>query len=144
MQLQVTTQVKQTLQNVKEGFNQDLFLKLNPPFPRVSLKRFDGCSTGDIVELELDFVVKKQSWVSEITFDKDSPERFEFIDEGVVLPFPFKYWKHHHILNGNKQGCQIIDSIEYKAGNKLVSILLYPLLLLQFVYRKPVYKRVFK
>lgn len=144
MHLKVTTQVNQTLPSVKAGFNQELFLKLNPPFPSVSLLRFDGCHTGDIVELLLDFKVAKQKWVSEITFDKASSDRFEFIDEGVVLPFPFHYWKHHHILIGNAKGCQIIDSIEYQAINKLISVLLYPLLYLQFAYRKPVYKRFFK
>lgn len=144
MHLKVTTQVNQTLPSVKAGFNQELFLKLNPPFPSVSLIRFDGCYTGGIVELLLDFKVAKQKWVSEITFDKTSSDRFEFIDEGVVLPFPFRYWKHHHILIGNAKGCQVIDSIEYRANNKLMTVLLYPLLLLQFLYRKPVYKQVFK
>ncbi len=144
MHLKVVTQVNQPLPVVKKGFNQDLFLKLNPPFPSVSLLRFDGCETGDIVELLLDFKVAKQKWISEITFDKGSEEKFEFIDEGVVLPFPFVYWKHHHMLINNSQGCQIIDAIEYKAKYKLMTVLLYPLLLLQFLYRKPVYKRVFK
>jgi len=144
MHVKVTTQVKQSLTQVKAGFNEDLFLKLNPPFPSVSLLRFDGCLKGDLVELLLDFKVGKQKWVSEITFDNETAERFEFIDEGIVLPFPFRFWKHHHILIGNAEGCQIVDSIEYKANNKLMTMLLYPLLFLQFVYRKPVYKRVFK
>ncbi len=144
MHVKVTTQVRQSLAQVKAGFNQDLFLKLNPPFPEVSLLRFDGCLKGDLVELLLDFKVGKQKWVSEITFDNETADRFEFIDEGIMLPFPFRFWKHHHLLIGNAQGCQIVDSIEYKANNKLMTMLLYPLLFLQFVYRKPVYKRVFK
>jgi ligand-binding SRPBCC domain-containing protein len=144
MHVKVTTQVNQNLASVKAGFNQDLFLKLNPPFPTVSLIRFGGCYTGDFVELLLDFKVKKQKWISEITYDNETNERFEFIDEGVVLPFPFHSWKHHHILIGNAEGCQIVDSIEYKAKYKLMTVLLYPLLLLQFLYRKPVYKQVFK
>ncbi|MBO3698727.1 hypothetical protein [Roseivirga sp. E12] len=144
MNVKVTTKVNQALPLVKAGFNEELFLKLNPPFPSVSLLRFDGCGSGDIVELLLDFKLAKQKWVSEITYDNETPERFEFIDEGIVLPFPFSYWKHHHILIGNAEGCEIVDSIEYKAKNKLITILLYPLLLLQFVYRKPVYRRVFK
>lgn len=144
MHVKVTTEVRQSLAQVKAGFNEELFLKLNPPFPSVTLLRFDGCLKGDLVELLLDFKVGKQKWVSEITFDNETPERFEFIDEGIVLPFPFRFWKHHHILIGNDEGCKIVDSIEYRANNKLMTILLYPLLFLQFVYRKPVYKRVFK
>ncbi|OEK02742.1 hypothetical protein BFP97_14950 [Roseivirga sp. 4D4] len=144
MHVKVTTEVRQSLAQVKAGFNEDLFLKLNPPFPSVSLLRFDGCLKGDLVELLLDFKVGKQKWVSEITYDNETPDRFEFIDEGIVLPFPFRFWKHHHILIGNADGCQIVDSIEYKANNKMMTVLLYPLLFLQFVYRKPIYKRVFK
>jgi len=144
MQIRVATQVAQPLQQVKDGFTQELFLKLNPPFPKVKLLRFDGCKKGDFVELELNFLLAKQKWVSEITFDNETPDRFEFIDEGMALPFPFSYWKHHHILIASEYGCEVIDQIDYKAGNKFLSVLLYPLLLLQFIYRKPVYKKVFK
>ncbi|OEK07058.1 SRPBCC family protein [Roseivirga misakiensis] len=144
MHVQVVTKVEKPLMDVKAGFNEDLFLQLNPPFPKVRLLRFDGSKKGDFVELELNFLVAKQQWVSEITFDHESDKRFEFIDEGVVLPFPFSSWKHHHKLVSKGKGCEIIDDIEYEAGNKVISFLLYPLLLLQFLYRKPVYRRIFK
>ena len=42
MKLILKTNVKQSPQQVWAGFNQSLFEKLAPPFPRVRLLRFDG------------------------------------------------------------------------------------------------------
>ncbi|MFY0591648.1 SRPBCC family protein [Roseivirga sp.] len=144
MRIRVATEVAKPVSAVKAGFTEDLFLKLNPPFPRVKLLRFDGSLKGDFVALELNFLIAKQKWISEITFDKETEQSFEFIDEGVMLPFPFSSWKHHHKLVSKGKGCEIIDDIEYQAGNKLMTVLLYPLLVLQFLYRKPVYRRIFQ
>lgn len=131
------------MQKVVQGFNEELFLRLNPPFPKVNLQRFDGCKQGDFVALELNFIISRQKWVSEITFDHHNTEVFEFIDEGRKLPFPFSSWKHHHIVKTAGNGAQIIDDIEFKTQNKLLNLMVYPLLWMQFMYRKPVYRRVF-
>lgn len=144
MQIRISTKVAQSLEAVRDGFNAELFVKLNPPFPSVEVLKFDGCQKGDFVELLLDFKVSKQKWVSEITFDNETKEIFEFIDEGIHMPFPFTSWKHHHMIIAKENGCHIIDQIDYQANNKLMTILVYPLLFLQFLYRKPVYRRVFK
>ena len=143
MKLTLSTQVEQSVQKVKAGFNIDLFKLLAPPFPKLKVKRFDGCSKDDLVELELDFIIQKQSWVSLIIFDRTSNEKFEFIDIGEKLPFPFKSWKHHHIVEGNHKGSIITDDIEFRSGMLMFDYLLFPLLYLQFIYRKPVYKKVF-
>ena len=42
-----------SVDEVFERFNQDLFLALAPKFPPSKLLRFDGCKTGDIVEIEM-------------------------------------------------------------------------------------------
>lgn len=144
MRVHITTQVSADLATVKAGFDQELFLKLNPPFPSVKLLRFDGCKTGDWVELLLDFKFSKQKWVSEITFDNENDQVFEFVDEGREMPFPFSYWRHHHHMKTSGSGCLITDSIEYQAKNKFLTFLVYPILKLQFLYRKPIYRRVFR
>lgn len=145
MHLKLKTKVEQDFLTVKNGFNEKLFLSLNPPFPPVKLKKFEGCEKGDKVHLELNFIFFKQDWISEITFDNTSDKIFEFIDVGTQLPFFLKYWKHHHRvekIGGNKSS--IIDDIKFKSPFILLDFLLYPVLWLQFVYRKPIYKRVFK
>lgn len=145
MHLKLKTKVNQNFLAVKEGFNENLFLSLNPPFPPVKLKEFGGCAKGDKVHLELNFIFFKQDWISEITFDNTSDNVFEFIDEGTQLPFFLKYWKHHHIVE-KSEGNQsyIIDDIKFKSPFKLMDFLLFPVLWLQFAYRKPIYKRIFK
>lgn len=145
MHLKLKTKVEKDFLSVKNGFNKKLFLSINPPFPPVKLKEFGGCEKGDKVHLELNFIFFKQDWISEITFDNTSDKVFEFIDEGTQLPFFLKYWKHHHRVEktlGNKSS--IIDDIEFKSPFILMDFLLYPVLWLQFAYRKPIYKSIFK
>jgi ligand-binding SRPBCC domain-containing protein len=145
MQLKLRTKVKQDYLKVKEGFNEKLFLSLNPPFPPVKLKEFGGCKKGDIVQLELNFIFFKQNWISEITFDDTSSSKFQFVDEGTTLPFFLSYWKHHHIVERiNEDESYIIDDIKFKSPFILLDFLLFPVLWLQFAYRKPIYKRIFK
>lgn len=144
MELRITTPVKAPLQTVKAGFTRDLFLSLNPPFPPVRLLQFDGCETGDRVELELNFIFFKQRWVSDITEDSETNDRWYFIDEGTKLPFFLKYWKHCHSVEKNSNGAIIVDDITYSTGTILTDWLMYPALLGQFLYRKPVYKRTFR
>lgn len=144
MELKITTEVGQSLQNVISGFNENLFRKLSPSFPKVILKRFDGSSKGDIVSLELDFILFKQQWTSEIISNSSTPLKFEFIDVGIALPFFLKAWRHRHILEVKNGKVLIIDDIAFSTHYKLFDYLLYPAMYLQFLMRKPVYKRVFK
>lgn len=143
MQIKISTRVQAPLKQVIDGFTQDLFLDLNPPFPPVKLLQFDGCHKDDVVALELNFIFFKQLWKSLITHDEKSERHFLFVDEGVKLPFFLKSWKHRHLLQTQDQGTEIIDDIEYSTGSLLTDILFYPVLLGQFLYRKPVYKKVF-
>ncbi|GAB5525781.1 MAG: hypothetical protein Roseis2KO_36530 [Roseivirga sp.] len=144
MKITIKTLVDQRLPEVITGFNGDLFLKLNPPFPKVKLIRFDGCKTGDTVSLELNFLLFKQVWTSEITEDYRDPTEFFFIDKGVKLPFFFKSWQHKHILQVKDDKTEVIDDISYQTPSLLTDWLMYPLLYLQFLYRKPIYRNVFR
>ncbi|WKK79080.1 SRPBCC family protein [Marivirga arenosa] len=145
MHIKLKTQVSQGYLKVKEGFNEKLFLSLNPPFPPVKLKEFGGSEKGDKVHLQLNFILFKQDWISRITFDNTDDSVFEFIDEGEKLPFFLKYWKHHHIVEkSSEQTSNIIDDITFKSPFILFDFILYPVLLLQFAYRKPIYRKLFK
>ena len=144
MQLILETHVNQPVQEVISGFNQQLFEALAPPFPKVNLDRFDGCQTGDIVSMQLDFGAFKQAWVSEITRHGSSENNWFFIDEGRKLPSPLKFWRHRHLLTSLPEGgTLIIDHIIYRTANRVLDAAVYPGLLLQFLYRKPVYKKYF-
>ncbi|HAA10159.1 MAG TPA: hypothetical protein DCE41_00115 [Cytophagales bacterium] len=144
MRIVIQTKVEQTVDQVKAGFNEKLFMKLSPPFPPVKLLRFDGSRTGDVVSLELNFLLLKQKWTSHITEDETKEGLFRFVDEGKSLPFFLKYWRHHHQILQDGSGSMIVDDISFQAPLRLLTPLLYPVLFLQFWYRKPIYRSFFK
>lgn len=144
MKITVQTLVSAPLHQVAEGFNESLFKKLSPPFPPVKLLRFDGSKTGDLVSLELNFMFFKQKWTSRITEDDVTEAEFYFVDEGIELPFFLKKWTHRHRIIRQESGSLIRDEISYSGPNGLLTLLLYPALYLQFLYRKPIYKKLFK
>lgn len=144
MRITISTLVNQGRQAVAKGFNQDLFEKLNPPFPPVTLLRFDGSKQGDVVALELDFLLFKQVWESHIIEDGKTKKEWYFIDQGVKLPFFLRYWQHRHRVVQTGTHATIIDDITFETPFILTDYLFYPVMWLQFLYRKPVYKKVFR
>ncbi|GGD69976.1 hypothetical protein GCM10011514_37550 [Emticicia aquatilis] len=145
MKINIETAVNQSVSEVWEQFDDKLLLKLSPPFPPVKLISF-GQKIGEKVTFELNFFIIRQLWVSEITDSYLSAEESFFIDEGVQLPFFLKYWKHkHRIVRDNAtSGSKIIDEIEFRTPTILTDYIFYPILYLQFLYRKPIYQRIFK
>lgn len=146
MRLALSTLVAQPPSMVFAGFDADLFLKLAPPMVRVRLLRFDGCRVGDVVELELKPLgMPTQRWTSRITELVETTDEIYFVDEseGAELPFFLRTWRHkHRICLHTTGGSKIIDEIEYHACTGL-NWILYPILWLQFAWRKPIYRRTF-
>jgi ligand-binding SRPBCC domain-containing protein len=143
MKITIETPVNQDYLQVKEGFNETLFKKLSPPFPPVKLLRFDGSTKGDLVTLELNFIFFKQKWTSEIMEDQTTDKEFYFIDKGIELPFFLKKWTHKHRIVKDGENSIIRDEINYQAPFWVLTWILYPAMLLQFAYRKPIYKKIF-
>jgi len=143
MKIRIETLVEQDIASVWKKFNQQLFLKLNPPFPPVKLLRFDGCIKGDKVQLELNFIFFKQEWHSLITENEEREQQIYFIDEGTRVPFFLKTWEHRHILNKNGEGTCIVDDISFTTPFLILDWLMYPVMYLQFLYRKPIYQKYF-
>ncbi|MDW8203875.1 MAG: hypothetical protein RMJ87_02495 [Cytophagales bacterium] len=127
------------------NFNKNLFQALSPPFPPVRLLRFDGSLKDDEVHLQLDFFVFKQMWISKISEQETTPEQISFVDEGIQLPFFLSYWRHKHVLQALPNGgTRISDEVTFKSSIKMIEYVLFPVLYLQFLYRKPIYKRYFQ
>lgn len=145
MHLILTTPVRQSLAQVWAGFDRALFDQLAPPFPPVEVVRFDGCLTGDVVHLRLNFIFFKQDWISDIIDQQTTSDEIFFVDEGTKLPFFLRYWQHRHRLvrDPGTGDTLVIDDITFRTPTLLTDYLFYPLLWLQFAYRKPIYKRVF-
>lgn len=145
MKLQFVTTVPSSLEKVKAGFTKKLFLELTPPGVSVVLERFDGCSPGHEVHLQIGSFGLKQKWVSHITNEVTTEREWFFVDEGKVLPWPLKSWKHIHkvVADGDDRSI-IIDDITYGTGHSILDVLMYPSLWISFAVRPSRYKKYFR
>lgn len=143
MRIHLKTTVQQDFLTVFNAFDEKLFRRLSPPFPRLKLLRFDGSKPGDVVEVELQTGIKSFRWTSLIIEREVTDTEAYFIDQGQVLPPPLRYWHHKHLVTKSGSGAIIHDIITYSTGHKLADLLLFPLMLAQFGMRKPVYRKVF-
>ena len=145
MKLRFSTPVDGHFLVVFEKFDLELFDKLQPPFIPTKIEKYDGNNKGDEVHLDIGLPPLKQKWVSLITDHQKGQDQAFFTDEGTTLPFPLTFWKHQHIvLSQGKNKSLIIDSIEFKAVNKLLELIIFPAISSIFLLRKPVYKSFFK
>ena len=146
MHVTLRTAVSQSPAAVMVGFTRELFVALAPPFPRLRLLRFDGCCTGDRVDIELDTLVKRLSWTSLIVDDGVQPDGTHFfVDEGQILPPPLRFWRHRHLIQpGPNGGSVIVDALEYRTASRLLDTLIYPAMWAQFAWRRPIYRRWFR
>ncbi len=144
MNLKFKTEVSSSLEQVKQGFDRNLFLQLKPPLIQLALDRFDGCEVGHEIHLRVGLPGLLQTWVSRITFHQFAQDSWSFVDEGGPLPFPLKKWRHHHGVRSKPSGgSEITDDITYSSGNRILDLVLFGPLWLSFAGRASVYRRVF-
>ncbi|MFD2514054.1 hypothetical protein ACFSRY_09270 [Pontibacter locisalis] len=143
MKIHIKTEVARDYKEVFEAFDERLFRKLSPSFPKLKLLRFDGSEPGDVVDVELQAGFRSFRWTSLIVERSITDSGAFFIDEGQVLPPPLRSWHHKHLVTKEGKGSVIHDIIDFSTGLKPLDLLLYPLMRLQFGMRKPVYQREF-
>ncbi len=141
MKLNVITEYKtrKSLKDVFSLFNKDMFYYLTKNGP-VKPVRYDGDEIGDEVHLDMLFPWKDK-WVSIITAKEIGEELCFFVDEGKVLPFGIKKWKHKHVVRKSTDGLEIVDEIEFSSNNWLLDRFWYLSFLPQFLARKKQYKK---
>ncbi len=145
MKIRFETKVQKRLSAVKAAFDQELFLALKPPGMQLKLIRFDGCKPGDEVHLKMGAFGLLQDWVSHITSSIEDEKQWQFVDEGQVIPWPLKHWKHvHRVESIGDSEALIIDDIEFTAPNSALTALLFPSLWLSFSVRPSRYRKFFK
>jgi ligand-binding SRPBCC domain-containing protein len=142
--IRVQTAVAAPLHQVKAQFNESLLQKLNPPFPRATLLRYDGEQPGNEICIELHFIFFRQIWISSIIAHHESDSLYSFTDQGIQLPFFLNAWQHEHRLQQlPKGGTLITDALHFQTPfwfPKPLAKLAFRLLML---YRRPVYRKVF-
>ncbi|MDH5582031.1 MAG: hypothetical protein OEY33_08985 [Bdellovibrionales bacterium] len=143
MNLFIKTRISLNYRKVLKGFTLELFKALKPPLMPLEVERFDGCKTNDEVHLKVGPL--KQQWISIITNDFDDETECGFIDEGKVIPPPLRYWHHtHRIVKITEDESEIQDDIQFTTGFKILDILVYPVLYLQFAVRPSAYRKYFQ
>ena len=141
----ISCQVSASMSYVWSVFDERLLAKLAPPFPIARIIRFDGCKAQDEVIIELDFLILKTRWNSEITSYISDSTSHVFIDEGTRVPFGIKKWKHEHRIEViNKTQSLITDKIQFQTNYKLLDWLLFPFIWGMIAYRIPLYKKLLK
>ena len=130
--------------DVMKRFDRTLFEALAPPLVPFNILKFTGSETGDIVHLQFGKLFGVE-WISKITdHGSDAFEAF-FVDEGIKLPFPLKYWHHRHIVKKESETQSwIIDDITYEANNSFLTRVMYPVLKNGFGNRDKAYKKFFQ
>jgi ligand-binding SRPBCC domain-containing protein len=124
------------------GANSTKAAKLAPPFPIARIIQFDGCQVNDKVCIELDFLLYKTRWNSEITAYQADATSYVFVDEGTRVPFGIKIWRHEHRIEAiSENDSAVIDKIQFQTNYKLLDWLLFPLIWGMIAYRLPLYKK---
>lgn len=126
-----------------DHFDRDLFEALKPKGATMEIVKFTGSKKGDLVHIR--FVRPfKAEWISKITEHGSDGKEAYFVDEGEVLPFPLKKWKHvHRVEKLDEENSIIVDDITFSSNNKLLDLFLYPMMYIGFKPRNKVYKKYF-
>lgn len=144
MHLLLTTTVRAPdFRRVMAAFDEKLFRALAPPFPRLRVVRFDGCRPGDVVQVEMDWGLGRQPWRSLITEAGENAQAAWFVDEGLQVPWPFRQWRHRHLIAAAPGGTTITEDLTFATPSRLLDWLVRPAVWALLAYRRPVYQRWF-
>ena len=142
MTLRLATEVDGFYLDVIERFDRDLFEALKPPVG-MQIAQFTGSKKGDQVILNFTLPAKF-TWRSDIIEDGHDDHRAWFVDEGIILPWPLKTWRHEHIVEHmGPNRSRIVDLMSYTCSNALITAMIRPLMLVAFHPRKSIYKQYF-
>lgn len=144
MEINIETKVENgSVKDIFQRFDEKLFLKLAPPFPKFKLLRFDGCQIGDLVEIELSMPWGKEFWQSTIIDFKETETEIYFIDQGTILPSFLSHWNHlHRIKKSDEHHCVISDEITMNCKYAWQIPFIYTGTYFQMFYRKSVYQNL--
>ena len=144
MRFTVVTPVSGIPVEIFQKFQRPLLEALVPPWAKITIHRFDGSVKGDKIELNVKLLgLIDQAWENLVTENFESDRECFFVDEGTKMPFPVTFWKHKHRIIGLKSGSEIRDEIEFHCNSIFLEWIMFPVVWIQFVWRKPIYKKVF-
>ncbi|MGZ5243269.1 MAG: hypothetical protein ACXWDO_01830 [Bacteroidia bacterium] len=140
----ISTKINAPFETVWKGFDEKLFLALQPKFPETEILRFDGSDIGDKVQTNIVLPGIKLPFYAEIIAQKATDTEAFFIDKGTKLPFFLTFWQHKHIVTKiTANTSQITDEIQFCSHNFFMEAFLYPVIYGQLWSRKSAYKKYF-
>ncbi len=143
MRIVLTTRVRADYREVFKGFTREFFLKLTPPLTKIELSRFDGCHANDEIKLDIIALGIRKHWEGKIVYQAETEGEVFFVDEGRQLPSPLTFWRHWHRIIDKGDHSEIVDDIQFRSSNRLLDLVIWPLLRLQFQTRKAIYRKEF-
>lgn len=145
MRFTVTTHVRGVSpQAAYSVFTDRLLAALSPPFVKPVTQLYEGNRPGHQLRFSLHTPLGTQTWTGKVTEEQISETEIYFVDEGLEMPFGLIYWRHKHRLLKTVEGTRIRDEVQFRTKNSLLSVLLFPVLWFQFLYRKPMYAKTIK
>ncbi len=144
MKFTIKTPVKGNYKEVMSAFDLELFEFLKPKGAKMEVVKFTGSETGDEVHIRFSSPIKAD-WISQIIDHGEDENEAYFLDEGTLLPWPLKKWKHRHVVKKAREEMSIIeDQIEYQSSNIFLDLLIRPVMYMSFYARRKQYKNYFK
>lgn len=144
MKFTIKTPVPGNYKDVMKRFDLDLFEFLKPWGAKMQVIAFTGSETGDQVHIRFTSPIKAE-WISTIVDHGINKEEAYFVDQGSVLPWPLKYWKHRHVVKNVSLTKSVIeDQIEFKTSNVILDVLIRPAMYMGFYPRRAQYQKYFK
>ena len=126
------------LVKARDTFNDIKFLKYLISFQPVKIIEWQGTFDGAIAHMRFWFFGWKDFKVEHGDNYKDEYS-FSFKDHGIKLPFGLKQWVHEHIVIKRGRNIEIIDKIIFSGNNKLILLMIYPILIAPIFLRKVLY-----
>lgn len=145
MRFLIHTPVKGEPRKVFAGFDHNLLLMLTPPGMRIDLIHADQADKPNgYIHLKVTILgIIKQEWKNRFSDHELADDRCHFLDTGEMMPFPIKSWRHDHRVERLGDHTQIIDDVQFGTKFLLLDWLLFPVMWLQFRYRRPIYRKHF-
>jgi len=132
------------MENVIARFDVTLLEYVSPPIPKININIYEGGNVGDRMDFTLDFFLFNRRWAGKITERVEKVDEFWFVDEGDQMAFGLRYWRHVHHVKQAGEGSIITDKVDFRTANSFFDLFLFPAMYLQFLYRKPRYRRYFR
>ncbi len=143
MKVRCSTTVAGNVSQVFSRFDRSLFEALKPPGLPFRLDRYDGNAAGDRVHVTIGAPLLPQRWESVIVERGQSASECFFVDEGRILPFPLKFWRHVHRVRTAGEQVEIIDDIDFRTALRILDPLMWLVISFMMKLRRPVYRSFF-